>query len=207
MASVNLCWERLEKVILLSKLSINAFSLHLGIPRSETLYQIKRGNNKISPALVSKIVAKYPQFNPVWLLTGYGPMFADGCSDLQVPFYKCDLSTILEVETMCPDHYIYAPLVGGANLALTYHDDDMEPSIERDTTLFLKRVEVDALTYGDEYVVAYNSRVLLRRVSQADEEDMLRLEAANRERFDDIYVAKSDVVAVYAVKARLKVKN
>ena len=70
MASMNLCWERLEKVISLSKLSVNAFSLYLGIPRSETLYQIKRGNNKISPALVGKVVAKFPQINPVWLLTG-----------------------------------------------------------------------------------------------------------------------------------------
>ena len=204
---MNLCWERLEKVISLSKLSVNAFSLYLGIPRSETLYQIKRGNNKISPALVGKVVAKFPQINPVWLLTGYGSMFADGCSDLQVPFYECDLSKILEVGTMRPDHYIYAPLVRGADLALTYDGDDMEPLIERGATLFLERVDVDALTDGDEYVVACNSGVVLRRVYCADDGATLRLEAVDRARFADKSVAKSDVVAMYVVKAQLKVKN
>jgi len=36
-------WLRLEEVINYSGMSVNAFALHIGLLRSENLYQIKKG--------------------------------------------------------------------------------------------------------------------------------------------------------------------
>lgn len=41
-------WTRLEKLIVWSGLTINAFALSTGLKQAENLYQIKKGRNSIS---------------------------------------------------------------------------------------------------------------------------------------------------------------
>ena len=36
-------WQRIEMVIQQSKMTANAFARHIGLPRGENLYQIKKG--------------------------------------------------------------------------------------------------------------------------------------------------------------------
>ncbi len=75
----NECWSRLEQVIHYSGLpSVNAFALHIGLPRAENLYQIRKGNNGISKRLAERICRIYPDISPVWLLTGNERMIRDG---------------------------------------------------------------------------------------------------------------------------------
>ena len=54
-------WQRIEMVIQQSKLTVNAFARHIGLPRGENLYQIKKGNNGISLDVAKRIVSKFPQ--------------------------------------------------------------------------------------------------------------------------------------------------
>lgn len=68
------CWERIETVIKRSEMTANAFARHIGLPRGENLYQIKKGNNGVSLGLANRIVAKFPEVSKLWLLTGDGPM-------------------------------------------------------------------------------------------------------------------------------------
>lgn len=70
-------WQRIEMVIQQSKLTVNAFARHIGLPRGENLYQIKKGNNGISLDVAKRIVSKFPQVDKLWLLTGDGQMFRD----------------------------------------------------------------------------------------------------------------------------------
>ncbi|MCD8186815.1 MAG: hypothetical protein LUD68_10375 [Rikenellaceae bacterium] len=46
----------------------------IGLPRSENLYQIKKGNHGISKQLAETIISKYPDICKPWLLTGEGEM-------------------------------------------------------------------------------------------------------------------------------------
>lgn len=70
-------WDRIEAVINYSGMTANAFARHIGLLRGENLYQIKRGNNGISFDVANRIVAKFPQVDKLWLLTGDGQMFTD----------------------------------------------------------------------------------------------------------------------------------
>ena len=70
-------WDRLEKIITRSGMTTNAFARHIGLPRGENLYQIKRGNNGISQDVARRICDKFPNVNKLWLLTGEGKAFAD----------------------------------------------------------------------------------------------------------------------------------
>lgn len=68
------CWERIETIIKRSEMTANAFARHIGLPRGENLYQIKKGNNGVSLNLADRIAAKFPEVSKLWLLTGDGPM-------------------------------------------------------------------------------------------------------------------------------------
>ncbi len=202
-----LCWDRLRLVIERSGMTVNSFARHIGLARSEALYQIKRGNNGISANLVDRIVAKFPEVNRVWLLTGYGSMFSDGVSDMQVPFYNCDLSQITEVEEFVPESYMFVPQINSADLAICYYGDDMAPSIPSGTILFLTRIDPATLTYGNEYVVVGRGFVVLRKVRRTNDNAVLRLVAADPEQYDDVEIYRNMILAMYAVKAKLIIKN
>lgn len=67
-------WQRLNVVIVRSGMSINRFSMHIGLSHAENLYRIKRGQNGISRQLADRIVSHYPEISKGWLLTGEGQM-------------------------------------------------------------------------------------------------------------------------------------
>ena len=70
-------WQRIEMVIQQSKMTANAFARHIGLPRGESLYQIKKGNNGISLDVATRICQHYPKIDKLWLLTGDGQMLRD----------------------------------------------------------------------------------------------------------------------------------
>ena len=79
-AKKNEPWSRIEKIITRSGMNPNAFARHIGLPRGENLYQIKRGNNGISQDVARRICDKFPNVNKLWLLTGEGEAFSDANS-------------------------------------------------------------------------------------------------------------------------------
>lgn len=74
---LNSAWDRLSEVITYSGLSVNAFAKAIGLKRSENLYQIKRGNNGISPKLAKRISRVFPCFSVAWLIFGEGVFEAE----------------------------------------------------------------------------------------------------------------------------------
>lgn len=74
-------WPRIEMVIRWSGMSTNAFARHIGLPREENLYQIKKGNNGLSISVANMICEKFPEIDELWLLTGKKEMLhsADMC--------------------------------------------------------------------------------------------------------------------------------
>jgi hypothetical protein len=209
MANVNSNWERLWQVIEMSGMTINAFAQYIGMGRSETLYQIKRGNNGISRNVAESIVAKFPEISKVWLLTGYGSMYADSNNTaIQIPFFNCDMRRITETDNMTPASYMFLPQVSSVDLAICYYGEDMAPTIPNGTILLLARIDLLSIIYGNEYVIVGPNFVALRRVRRSSENDgLLRLEADDSERFDYMEIPRVQVEAVYAVRGKLIIKN
>ena len=56
-------WQRIEKIVRWTGLSVNSFALSIGLNRSENLYRIKRGDNGISKELAELIAARYPEIS------------------------------------------------------------------------------------------------------------------------------------------------
>lgn len=203
-------WARLSVVVEESGLTLHSFALAIGLVRSETLYQIRRGQIGISAKVADLIVAAYPQFSKAWLLTGYGNKYADPASATgHIPFYNCNLSNIVNLERLEPESYLFLPMASSADFAIIYHGEDMEPSVPSGTVLLLSKVDVKSVVYGNDYVVQTSHFVTLRRVrrDEGGDKSQLRLEADNPQRFDDIVVRQDDVETIFAVKARIILKN
>ena len=204
-------WDRLSQVVEESGLTLHSFAMAIGLLRSETLYQIRRGQIGISNKVADSIIAAYPQYNKAWLLTGFGNKYADPSSAKgHIPFYNCNLSQIINIDHIEPESYIFLPMASSADFAIIYHGEDMMPSIPSGTVLLLSKCDHRAVVYGNEYVVVTEKFVTMRRVrnQQSDTlEPRFRLEADNPERFDSVTVCVADVLAVYAVKARIILKN
>lgn len=66
---------RINAVLVAVDLNANQFAKAVGLPGPQNIYDIQSEKSKtISGEIASKIVAKYPQFNLEWILTGKGPM-------------------------------------------------------------------------------------------------------------------------------------
>ena len=201
-------WQRIEAVIKWANMTTNYFARYIGLARGENLYQIKRGNNGISLDVAERIVAKFPQVDKLWLLTGEGQMFADTrLRGAQIPFYDVDVEQqITGVERLTADSYLVAAPVGECDLAMVYPGRAMGPLVPPGTVVLLKAVEREAIIPGEEYVVVCRKIVTLRIVRTAAK-GKYRLVAGNREDFDDIVVDADEIVAVYRVKGKLIVNS
>ena len=205
------CWSRLSQVVEESGLTLHSFAMAIGLSRSETLYQIRRGQIGISNKVADAVIAAYPQYNKAWLLTGFGNKYADPSQVKgHIPFYNCNLSQIVNIEHLVPESYIFLPMASSADFAIIYHGDDMMPSIPSGTVLMLSKCEPKSVIFGNEYVVQTDQYVTLRRVRSEEyssAEPTVRLEADDSQRFDSQRIRIADISALYAVKARIILKN
>lgn len=203
--SVNINWQRMDAVIRWANMSVNYFARYIGLPRGENLYQIRRGNNGISKKVARKVVEKFPEINEMWLLTGNGDMFVstEQASSL-IPFYRVDVENFINrIDTMKPDEQLMFPSVQPCDLAMLYTGEAMTPYVPVGSIVMLREIVKGDVIPGDEYVVVAGNIVSLRRIRFFEgDSSRWRLEACNRERYDDMIVEVGNVSRVWKVCAK-----
>lgn len=190
-------------------MTTNYFARYIGLPRGENLYQIKRGNYGISRDVAQRIVDRFPEIDQLWLLTGDGQMFADKKRrGAQIPFYRLDVERgIANMAEREADDDLLVPGMEDCDLAMLYMGEAMGPRIPPGTIVILKKVDLDEIIPGGEYVIVYGKVVTLRFVRVAEEENLWRLAACDRTLYDDIIVRRDSVSTVYKVRGKLIVTN
>lgn len=153
--TTNANWERLCKVIEHSGLSVNAFARAIGLSCGETLYQIRRGNNGISPSVAKRIHEKYPDFSLAWLMFGCGESLSEVSgsgpdSVARIPVYRTLPERLFRGE---PDDFLIlsAASAAGAEFAVPYADDLLNPFLRN--SLLLLRQQKGAILYGNIHLV------------------------------------------------------
>ena len=196
-------WQRIERVVKWTGLSVNSFAHAVGLSRGENLYQIKRGNNGISRELASMIAAKYPQISRAWLLTGEGDMFAhEGRRRTSIPFYDADIEKyIASPERFTPRNYISLPGVDDAEFAAIYSGRAMGEAVPAGSLVLVRRVVPENLIPGGDYVVVGEDFTMLRRVRREVGSGTLRLLPVDADNFDEIRMDAAAVRDLYLVRA------
>lgn len=70
--------EVIAKVLTYTKLNAKQLAERIGLDRPQAIYDILKGKTKsISPAMASKILSVFPEFDRGWLMTGEGSMLRD----------------------------------------------------------------------------------------------------------------------------------
>lgn len=198
-------WQRLEAVIRWTGMSVNRFAHHIGLHRGETLYQIRRGNNGISKNVARSVVRCFPEVNELWLLTGSGDMFTQQDEWLRTPFYRLDLEQALpHLDELQPDERLCLPAVAAADVAVLYHGEAMSSRVPTGSIIFLKAESPDLIIPGGTYVLNCAGRLIFRTVRSLGE-DKWRLTAASRSRYDDMDVAREEVIQAWRLCGHLVV--
>ena len=145
-------WARLHSVILWANMTTNAFALHIGLPRAENLYQIKRGHYGISLRLASRIVARFPEINKLWLLTGEGEMFVDNqMRSVVIPYYDEDVCRAVGVVAeLRPVSEIAVPAIAKCDFAMRHDGESPDDGV---TIVLLRRCGGEPATAAGEFVV------------------------------------------------------
>ena len=176
-------------------------------PRVATMAQGERTVRGLEDSrdVAQRIVAKFPQIDKLWLLTGDGQMFAEQqLRGAQIPFYNVDVELgIANLQHLEPESDLVVPQMGACDLAMIYSGRAMGQAIPAGTVVFLKNVERDEIIPGEEYVIISRKIVTLRIVRTAESGKRLRLVAGDKENYDDIMLNVNDIMAVYKVKGKL----
>ena len=70
--------EVIAKELTYTKLNAKQLADRIGLDRPQAIYDILKGKTKsISPAMASKILSVFPEFDRGWLMTGEGSMLRD----------------------------------------------------------------------------------------------------------------------------------
>lgn len=161
----NDCWKRIEKVLEYADMSTNYFAKYIGLMRGENLYQIKRGNNKISLDVARKIHWKFPRFSVSWLMCGESELMDENRDALKIiPLYH-DMWTMRFPDDSADEQFVISTeAANGAQFAATYNGNPMEtPFYLRDTILLFCRQPLENVGTGSSlYLIDYKGERLLR---------------------------------------------
>lgn len=203
-------WERLESVIRWANMSTNYFAIHIGLSRGENLYHIKRGNYGISFDLADRIVRHFPEIDRAWLLTGAGTMLKEELAvGNEIPYYNEEVEKVLvNRRSYKPVTHVYLPSVSGCDLvARTYERPMCEPTCAA-TELFLKKVDLDEIIQGNEYVLVLKNRsVIWRKMRLTSNKGVWRLVARNRDEYEDILLEHKKIAQAWRVIAKTSIMS
>lgn len=204
-------WKRLLQVIERFGKSINGFAMQIGLSRAENLYHIRKGNYGISEDLADRIIKQDAEIDRTWLLSGVGNMLrSEVIEPERVPFYLDEVEEILPgIACIEPSGYIQLPYKVNCDLVIRSFSKPMSDTISAAQDLFLKRVDIDSVVQGNEYVLMLNhptDNVIWRRVRWVSKNsNRWRLVARNREEFPDLFIDRSEVMQAWRVISRLTI--
>lgn len=138
--TMNVYWERIERILNEQKMSANRFAKHIGLLHGENLYQIKRGNNRISIDVARRIHTHFSQYAVSWLLAGEEDNMPVAQTEIVqfrwLPYYESvmeDSSVRLPIPTF---------LSNGARMILRCEDDpEQRCGFMPRPVLLLRRIE------------------------------------------------------------------
>lgn len=199
-------WERLVQVIEWSGMTINHFAYEIGLNRAENLYHIKKGNYGISLELANRIVARFPEIDLTWLLSGVGGMLIEEKSNVKtLPYFRQDIAQVLiNIDHLTPTETINFPYFVDCSCVVRSLDRAMNEPLAVASDLFLREVDIVDVIQGNEYILLYDGRVEWRKVRYvARDTNKLRLVARNREEYPDSFVDRPTIRRAWRVVARM----
>lgn len=195
-------WQRLVLIIEASGLTVSAFARQIGLPRSENLYQIRRGNNRISRALAQRIHDTFPQYPVAWLICGESETVGVGrgaAPAARLPVYR-NLPAAAFPPKGKPDGYLLLSTAQAGRAQLAVPAANQVPGGGVQELLVLLRAPQEEFAEGKVYLVVTGRQELLRTVQpEPHDPQRLRLSAAFGAVAEEQVVRRSEIGALWPV--------
>lgn len=196
------CWQRLEKVMKDLKTTPNSFAKHIGLIRGENLYQIKRGNNRISLDVACRIHDIYPQYAISWLMCGEvgGAMLLDcDIPVVRIPIYQNTQGQPLMLSDDDPENYLIvsASIANGAEFALPYAEIVLD--IFPHNTLLLLLAHKEEIIYNCIYLIETADGQMCRIIQADPDPECLLLYPIKGDRSDSIQIPRDAIPSLWLV--------
>ena len=206
MTNSNRSWLRLEEVINRANMTVNSFGRHIGLTRSESLYQIKAGRFGISHNLAQRIVDKFPDISLGWLLSGEGEMLCSKSPMQTIPYYDNDVTSCihLDSELLKPTGMLSLPMIESCDCAFRSFDNALGEQIMPGSIVFLKKIDPKAIIPGRFYVIITSNFVILRKLQLPETSNSEYILDGAENECNKICIKQQDVLTLYRVVANLK---
>ena len=135
-----------------SGMTVNHFAYEIGLNRAENLYHIKKGNYGISLELANRIVARFPEIDLTWLLSGVGGMLIEEKSNVKtLPYFRQDIAQVLiNIDHLTPTETINFPYFVDCSCVVRSLDRAMNEPLAVASDLFLREVDIVDVIQGNE---------------------------------------------------------
>lgn len=180
-------------------LSIHAFSIRIGMTRSENLYRILKNKDNVSIKIWVQILETYPQINRNWSIYGEGEML--NVEEIEIVGEKIPYYEVIGNKSL---YNFCIPLFSDADMALSHSDKAMEPLIPSCATVILKKHSLDFIVYGQIYYIETKEISLIRTVRKSNvSDDEIILETPENTRYGRITMTKDKILNIYTVQGFL----
>jgi phage repressor protein C with HTH and peptisase S24 domain len=221
---------RVGEYIEAKAISYYAFENNLGASRGSISKAVKDGKS-IGSNVLEKIIALYPDLNPVWLLTGEGEMFIDKDSapaittfklktdstveSQQIPLYNLEavaglVPLFLNSRALQPVDHISIPHLPKCDGAVYVTGDSMYPLLKSGDIVLYKIIEdvPNGIFWGEMYLLGIDmggeEYITVKYIHQSDKEGFIKLVSENPHH-QHKEVAVDKIRALALIKASIRI--
>ena len=210
--------SRIEEISRKEGLTLTAFERSIGASKGVLSRAVKYGTD-IQSKWIQTIVENYPQYSPLWLLTGKGDMYFQPTkkigdifsSNLQIshedgigtPYYNVDFiggfSEIFNSQATVPTCNIIVPGFEKATVWCNVTGHSMEPKITHGDIIALRQCEVRDIQYGEIYAVVLDTIRTIKILRKGSTKEFLRYVPINIKDFDEQEYEISRIIKIFEV--------
>lgn len=197
------CWQRLEKVIKWSGLSIHAFANTIGLKSAENIYRIKNKKNGISRKMISTITKRFPMIDEKWILTGNGFMLVDTTvlleSSPNIIFFDDGYQSLIPPQKRESINFSL-PFFKEDCVSFKIKGNDLSPKINEDDIILASKIDIDKFIFGDIYVITTDKKIFIKRVHEHKKDtEKLSLHCEFPQKNRPVNIHKKKITVAYKV--------
>lgn len=219
--------ERIGEIVAGKGISMRSFEKNIGVSNGAIGNAIKKRAD-IGSSVVSRIIEKYSDVNPIWLLTGEGNMLKESTSvainqsfslrtDHQVeiqdiPLYDISATAgilaIFNDSHINPEDYLRVPNIPPVDGAVYVRGESMVPLLKSGDIIIYKKLEcsLDSILWGQIYLLSFmaggETFTVVKYLQKSEQPGYIKLVSQN-ERFQPKDIPLDSIHALAIVKASI----
>jgi repressor LexA len=214
MANSSMSIERIFQILKSKGITVASFERELDLSNGY-LARTRSRNADIGEILLRKILDKFPDIEPVWLISGMGEMYREGFfekkSSIRIPTEKVGSrklkaiplipiealagstpgdQSVLEAE--CELYEI--PEFKSADFLIRLSGDSMFPTYKSGDLIACQRItDASFIQWGRVFVLDTTQGAICKRVFEGPDSDSLKIVSENAEKYPPFLISRKDV--------------